>query len=80
MQKEKELIESNKHVKDVVDEVGIVIKKKYNINELPPSGLTKDEEEDVKEDSAFLSDDLEEAAENFSLSGEKVIIITYTLS
>ncbi|SOS80499.1 CPW-WPC family protein [Plasmodium sp. gorilla clade G1] len=71
MQKEKELIESNKHVKDVVDEVGIVIKKKYNINELPPSGLTKDEEEDVKEDSAFLSDDLEEAAENFSLSGEK---------
>ncbi|SCM05984.1 CPW-WPC family protein, putative [Plasmodium chabaudi chabaudi] len=59
---------SDENIKNIVNESENMIKQKYNINELPPSGLTEEEEEEAREDSEFLSDHLEESAQNFSSS------------
>ncbi|CRH01699.1 CPW-WPC family protein [Plasmodium relictum] len=70
IEKHEEMKESDKNVKNIVNEATNKIKKKNNVNELPSSGLNEEEEEEAKEGSEFLSNDLEEAAENFASSDQ----------
>ncbi|SBS92467.1 conserved Plasmodium protein, unknown function [Plasmodium ovale curtisi] len=70
--KEEKMKAVDQSVKTAINEASKAIKEKFNINELPPSGLSEDEEEEAKEDSEFLTGDLEEAAQNFSSSDEQV--------
>ncbi|SCP05379.1 CPW-WPC family protein, putative [Plasmodium ovale] len=69
--KEEKMKAVDQSVKTAINEASKAIKEKFNINELPPSGLSEDEEEEAKEDSEFLTGDLEEAAQNFSSSDEQ---------
>ncbi|GAW82181.1 CPW-WPC family protein [Plasmodium gonderi] len=62
---------SNESVKDSVDKASEAIKKEYKLKDLPASGLSEEDEEEAREDSEFLSNDLEEAAQNFSSYDEQ---------
>lgn len=63
--KEKEK-EANADFKDAVDTTVKEIKKENKLKDLPKSDLTEEEKIEVKEESTFLSDNLEEAAQNFA--------------
>lgn len=63
--KEKEK-HANLELKDAVTKTMEEIKKENELKDLPKSGVTEEEENAAKEESSFLSDSLEEAAQNFA--------------
>lgn len=67
--KEKEK-KGNIELKDAVNSTIEKIQKENKMEKLPDSGITEEEEMEAKDESTFLSDDLEEAAKNFSSVSE----------
>ncbi|EDL44447.1 hypothetical protein, conserved [Plasmodium vivax] len=62
---------SNESVIESVHKANEAVKKEYSLENLPTSGLSQEDEEEAREDSEFLSDDLEEAAQNFAAAQDK---------
>ncbi|ANQ09624.1 Uncharacterized protein PCOAH_00041970 [Plasmodium coatneyi] len=62
---------SKASVIDSVNKANEEVKKQYSLEDLPASGLSQEDEEEAREDSEFLSDDLEEAAQNFAEAQNK---------
>ncbi|EUD67691.1 hypothetical protein C922_01877 [Plasmodium inui San Antonio 1] len=70
-EEDKKVDVSNASVIDSMHKANDAVKKKYSLEGLPGSGLSQEDEEEAREDSNFLSDDLEEAAQNFAAAQDK---------
>lgn len=57
---------SDTKVKEMISNVTEEIKEKNKLQELPMNDFTPEDEESARENGAFLSDDMEEAANNFA--------------